>query len=126
MKIGKDNILGLAQAVEDYLINGSESGESMKARLVPFIEGLNQMPDLQACTVQDSAGREIYRASVKVTGTISAKEVIQQLKTQSPAIYTREYQANNGIIEFDIRSVNQAEMTKIVQRLHEILGDEKD
>lgn len=126
MKIGKDNILGLAQAVEDYLTNGSESGESMKARLVPFIEGINQMTDLQAAIVQESAGREIYRASVKVTGTISAKEVIQQLKTQSPAIYTREYQANNGIIEFDIRSVNQAEMTKIVQRLHEILGDEKD
>ena len=73
--------------------------------------------------MQDSAGREIYRASVKVTGTISAKEVIQQLKTQNPAIYTREYQANNGIIEFDIRSVNQAEMAKIIQRLQEILGE---
>ncbi|ERL09103.1 hypothetical protein HMPREF1160_3075, partial [Enterococcus faecalis E12] len=36
-------------------------------------------------------------------------------------IYTREYQANNGIIEFDIRSVNQEEMNKIVQRLQEIM-----
>jgi L-seryl-tRNA(Ser) seleniumtransferase len=123
MKIGKDNILGLAQAVEDYFTNGSESGESMKARLVPFIEGINQIPDLQATIVQDSAGREIYRASVKVTGTISAKEVLQQLKTQSPAIYTREYQANTGIIEFDIRAVNQTEMAKIVQRLQEIIGE---
>ena len=50
-----------------------------------------------------------------------AKEVIQALKAESPAIYTREYQANNGIIEFDIRSVNQEEMNKIVQRLQEIM-----
>ncbi|EHL0042383.1 hypothetical protein E5K34_002521, partial [Enterococcus faecalis] len=42
-------------------------------------------------------------------------------KAESPAIYTREYQANNGIIEFDIRSVNQEEMNKIVQRLQEIM-----
>ena len=123
MKIGKDNILGFAQAVEDYLANGSESGESMKARLVPFIEAVNQIPALQATVVQDSAGREIYRGSVKVSGEIDAKEVIRQLKTQNPAIYTREYQANNGIIEFDIRSVNQTEMMKIVQRLREILGE---
>lgn len=122
MKIGKDNMLGFAQAVEDYLVHGSEAGEAMKARLVPFVNQLNQIPNLQAAIVQDSAGREIYRASIKVTGNLTAKEVIQQLKTKSPAIYTREYQANNGIIELDIRAVNQAEMDKIVQRLQEILG----
>ena len=114
--------MGFVQAVEDYLANGSESGESMKARLVPFIEAVNQIPALQATVVQDNAGREIFRASVKVSGAISAKEVIRQLKIQNPAVYTREYQANNGIIEFDIRSVNQTEMTKIVQRLQEIVA----
>lgn len=122
MKIGKDNILGFAQAVEDYLQNGSESGVAMKTRLTPFVSELNQIPQIQAVVVQDSAGREIYRASIKMTGDISAKEVITQLKAKSPAIYTREYQANNGIIELDIRSVNQEEMNKIVQRLQEILG----
>lgn len=30
MKIGKENVLGFVQAVDDYLIHGSESGESMK------------------------------------------------------------------------------------------------
>jgi L-seryl-tRNA(Ser) seleniumtransferase len=43
------------------------------------------------------------------------------LKKESPAVYTREYQANNGIIEFDIRSVNEEEMNKIVARLHDIM-----
>ncbi len=109
MKIGKDNILGFTQAVEEYLAHGSESGASMQERLKPFVEAINNLSDLTAKIVQDGAGRDIYRASVKVDGRKTAKEVIQALKAESPAIYTREYQANNGIIEFDIRSVNSVE-----------------
>ncbi|OJG82482.1 L-seryl-tRNA(Ser) seleniumtransferase [Enterococcus pallens] len=124
MKIGKDNILGFTQAVEDYLSNGSESGSSMKERLAPFIEAVNQLSGLQAAVVQDGAGRDIYRASLKVEGKKTAKQVINELKMSDPAIYTREYQANNGIIEFDIRSVNQLEMDAIVQRLKEIMEEE--
>ncbi|MEI5994596.1 DgaE family pyridoxal phosphate-dependent ammonia lyase [Candidatus Enterococcus mansonii] len=122
MKIGKDNILGFTQAVEDYVKNGSESGESMQQRLASFIDGLNKIPRIEAKIVQDGAGRDIYRASIKVSGGKSAKEVIKELKAESPAIYTREYQANNGIIEFDIRSVNEVEMNKIVTRLTAIMN----
>lgn len=122
MKIGKDNILGFTQAVEDYVKNGSESGKSMQVRLAPFLESLNEIANLEAKMVQDGAGRDIYRASIKVSGTKSAKEVITELRAKNPAIYTREYQANNGIIEFDIRSVNETEMNKIVIRLAEIMN----
>jgi L-seryl-tRNA(Ser) seleniumtransferase len=121
MKIGKENILGFTQAVEDYLQNGSEDGQLMKERLKPFVVALNEISGLTATIVQDPAGREIYRAKVKVTGEKTAKDVIKELKAQEPAIYTREYQANNGIIEFDIRSVSQEEMKKITQRLKEIM-----
>jgi L-seryl-tRNA(Ser) seleniumtransferase len=120
MKIGKDNILGFTQALEDRLQNGSESGESMKQRLMPFIEELNKIEGLEAKTVQDGAGRDIYRASVKVQNK-PATEVINALKAENPAIYTREYQANNGIIEFDIRAVNEEELGKIITRLNEIM-----
>lgn len=120
MKIGKENILGLTQAVEDRLKHGSETGDSMKTRLAPFIEAMNQIDGLKATVVQDGAGRDIYRASVKVLDQ-SAKAVIAALKAEDPAIYTREYQANNGIIEFDIRAVNESEMEKIILRLREIM-----
>ncbi|MGX7197520.1 DgaE family pyridoxal phosphate-dependent ammonia lyase [Enterococcus olivae] len=124
MKIGKDNILGFTQAVEDYLMNGSEDGESMKKRLQPMIDSVNTINGLSAVIVQDGAGRDIYRASVKVTGKKNAKEVIAELKMEDPAVYTREYQANNGIIEFDVRSVNAEEMDKIVKRLEQIMEKE--
>lgn len=127
MKIGKENILGLTAAVEQYVESGSETGESMQARLIPFIQALNTIDHLSASMEQDAAGREIYRAKVVIepTAPMTAKEVIAELKKGDLAIYTREYRANNGIIEFDIRAVNQTEMDKIVQRLKEILIQEK-
>lgn len=40
----------------------------MKKRIAPFITDLNQITNLTANVVQDGAGRDIYRASVKVPG----------------------------------------------------------
>ena len=56
---------------------------------------------------------------------VIAHSVIQALKEKNPAVYTRDYQANHGIIEFDIRSVNQEEMQKIIVRLQEIMNETK-
>ena len=123
MKIGKENILGLTAAIEKYLRDGSESGEQMKERLKPWVEELNEISTICASVVQDGAGREIYRAKVQIdeSARMNAKQVIEKLKSGAPAIYTREYQANNGIIEFDIRAVNQQEMKQIWYRLKEIM-----
>lgn len=124
MKIGKENIVAFTGAVERYLKEPGETGAEMKERLKPFVEALNQIKGITAKEVQDAAGREIYRASVKVTSQ-PATEVIHELKSYDPAIYTREYQANNGIIEFDIRAVNEEEMKLIVTRLQEIMESGK-
>lgn len=123
MKIGKENILGLAAAIEHYLEVGPETGIHMKERLYPFLEQLNQIPTIEAKMVRDLAGREIYRAQVSFSGesTLNAREVMKQLKLGSPAIYVREHQVNNNLLEFDIRSVNEQEMDLIIQKLHVII-----
>lgn len=124
MKIGKDNILGFVAAIETYLAEGSESGASMKERLAPFVQELNQLDSISARVVQDPAGRDIYRAEITVTHSeITATEVAKGLKVGPLAIYTRDYQANNGKIEFDIRQVTQDEMNDIVKKLMIILGE---
>jgi L-seryl-tRNA(Ser) seleniumtransferase len=123
MKIGKENIVAFVKALELYMENGAESRDSLIQRLLPFVEQLNKIPGLEAEIVQDAAGREIYRASVKIIDSkSSALEVIKALKEGKTAVYTREYQANKGIIEFDIRAVNQEEMSCISMRLREIMG----
>ncbi|EUJ42120.1 DgaE family pyridoxal phosphate-dependent ammonia lyase [Brochothrix campestris] len=121
MKVGKENILGLTRAIEVYQTNGSETGTSMQARLAPFIVNLNAINHVSAKSVQDGAGRDIYRAEVTISEPASAIAVIAGLKAGKTAIYTREYRANIGIIEFDIRAVTAVEMEQIVARLTELL-----
>ncbi|MDR2976374.1 MAG: DgaE family pyridoxal phosphate-dependent ammonia lyase [Streptococcaceae bacterium] len=126
MKIGKDNIVALVQAVEEYISHGSESKESQETRLMPFLEAVNEIPGLKAYEVQDSAGRDIYRAAVKV-GTENGQfpdaiGVVSALKEGDTAVYTREYQVNNGIIEFDIRAVTVEELAVISKKLEQIMG----
>lgn len=124
MKIGKENLLGFTTALSQYLDQGPESGDAMKKRLHPFVAALNEVPHLNVKEVQDGAGRPIFRAAVTVEASSpkNAKQVTAELKAGDPAIYTREYRANEGIIEFDIRAVDQAEMDLIVNRLKEILA----
>lgn len=123
MKIGKENILGLVGSIEDYVNVGPESGEHMRKRLTKFMQSLADIPGITVKEQQDQAGREIYRADVTISQNFSkdATEVIKELKENNPAIYTREYRANEGIIEFDIRAVNDDEMNEIVNRLKEIM-----
>lgn len=124
MKVGKDNILGLVAAIETYLAEGSETGEDMRKRLTPFIEELKHVNGITPRVVQDPAGRDIYRAEVLIDKNVkSAIEVVKELKQGDLAVYTRDYQANNGKIEFDIRQVTQDEMLEIVKKLKDILGD---
>lgn len=125
MKIGKDNILGLVSAIESYLTEGSETGESMKIRLAPFVNQLNQLKGIEATILQDPAGRDIYRAAITINHEEkTALQVAEELKIGKLAIYTRDYQVNNGRLEFDIRQVNVTEMTEIINKLNEILGDD--
>lgn len=117
MKIGKENIIGLTSAIEQYLKEGPENGKQMIARLNPFVDQLKSL-GLDVKIVQDGAGRDIYRASVK---TNKAEEICEQLRNGDTAIYAREYRVNVGIIEFDVRSVNESEMNQIVLRMKEIM-----
>lgn len=120
MKIGKENIWGLTQAIDQYLEKTAKNGAAMQKRIQPFIEVLNNMEMYEASIVKDSAGRDIYRAAVKVLPPLNAIEVVKLLKQQNPAIYTREYQTNNGIVEFDVRAVNDEELKEIQRALKNI------
>ncbi|MEC6746946.1 DgaE family pyridoxal phosphate-dependent ammonia lyase [Marinilactibacillus sp. XAAS-LB27] len=123
MKIGKENILGLSEAIEAYLVNGAESGEGMKNRLDSFVKELNELIGIQAKIIQDTAGRDIYRAQMTVDGNqgLSAAQLVEELKQGDPAIYTRDYQKNNGIVEFDVRAVSSEDMQDIMVRMKALM-----
>lgn len=127
MKVGKEGIMGLLKAIEEYL-NGEHVCVVTKSDMEQFILKVNEIHGCKASLVQDEAGREIYRAKIafdKEAYGFSAKEMIGKLQEGETAIYTRDYQANIGSLAIDPRPLKGLdELNYIYQRLIEI-GKEK-
>lgn len=123
MKIGKENIYGLVQAVDNYINSPKEMVVSYED-LDEFIEKVNQIDGLTAIKAQDESGREIYRAKVHFNKEVygyNAQEMIKILESENPAIYTRNYEAVLGYLAFDPRPLlSKEELAYIVKRLVEI------
>jgi L-seryl-tRNA(Ser) seleniumtransferase len=95
--------------------------------MTPFIDALNTLNGVSARVVWDSAGRDIARTEIKfdeaVTG-IGTGELVDALKQGQYAIYFRGYKANEGIIEADVRSVDQAQLDIVARRIAEVIKQE--
>ncbi|WP_454889886.1 DgaE family pyridoxal phosphate-dependent ammonia lyase [Serratia quinivorans] len=116
MKVGKEGILGLTQAIESYLTLEKTTGQQMVERMTPFIDSLNTLTGISAKTVWDSAGRDIARAEITFDEAVlgrSTYDIVQALKTGAIAIYFRGYKANEGKIEVDVRSVDQQQLMTV-------------
>jgi len=118
MKIGKEGIIGLTVAIERYLHAKPETGDEMAKRLEPFMATINTIKGLHAALVRDDAGRDIVRAEITITPELyghDAVSVAKAFQQGSPAIYFREYHANEGRLEVDVRSVNDEQLASLAQ-----------
>lgn len=125
MKVGKESILGLTQAITSYVAKDKASMSQQEERLLPFNEKLNTLDGIRARSVQDGAGREIIRSEISFDEATIKKDthqVVTLLKEGEVAIYTRDYRANEGKIEIDIRDVSEEELETIYRRVKEIIG----
>ena len=120
MKVGKENILGLTYAIERYMTKEHLTLEQQCQRLEAFHQKINAIDGLSARCVQDGAGRQIMRSEITFV-KVSALEVAQQLKEGDIKIYTRDYRANEGKIEIDIRDVTDEELNIIYEKIYEIV-----
>lgn len=104
MKVGKEGIMGLLKATEEYLA-GRHVPKVTKSQLETFAEKVAGIPGCRTQIVQDEAGRQIFRCKITFTPKFgrTAKEVVALLQEGDPAIYTRDYQANTGSIAIDPR-----------------------
>ncbi len=124
MKIGKEGILGLTQAIELYLLTDKISGQAMVDKMQPFIEKLNTLKGISACVVWDSAGRDIARTEITFDETVlqhSTKTIVQQLKAGETAVYFREYRVNEGKVEVDVRSVSNTQLMMIYDCILQVI-----
>ncbi|MFI8417974.1 DgaE family pyridoxal phosphate-dependent ammonia lyase [Serratia sp. NPDC078593] len=124
MKVGKEGILGLTQAIESYLTLEKIAGAQMVARMTPFIQALNTLSGVSANTVWDSAGRDIARTEITFDEAalgLSTYDIVQALKTGDIAIYFRGYKANEGKVEVDVRSVDEQQLMTVFTCIKHLL-----
>ena len=117
MKIGKENIVGLTCAIERYISND-------KVTLKEMEDKINTIKGVSASITRDSAGREILRGEIDFNEDIinkSTQQIINELRSGEIAIYTRDYKANEGKIEIDIRSVTGSDLDTIYNRIKNIV-----
>lgn len=127
MKVGKEGILGLTQAIESYLTLEKTTGAEMVERMTAFITQLNTLQGVSAKTVWDSAGRDIARAEITFNEAqlgISTIDIVQALKNGDIAIYFRGYKANEGKVEVDVRSVDQQQLMTVFTCIKNLLTEQ--
>lgn len=125
MKVGKEGILGLTKAIELYMTEPTgETGQQMVDKMTPFINQLNALNGISAKVVWDGAGRDIARAEIsfdeKVIGK-NAVEMVKLMKQGDTAVYFREYKANEGKVDADVRSVSAAQLEVIYHKIKAII-----
>lgn len=125
MKVGKESILGLTKAIELYItMPNKETGQQMVEKMTPFINKLNTLQGITAKVVWDSAGRDIARAEISFNYKILGKnalEMVKLMKEGETAIYFREYKANEGKVDADVRSVTSEQLDIIYNKIKQII-----
>ena len=128
MKVDKGIIMSLLKALEIYSQKDEEKiNKENKRKAEILAEKLKSIENIETSVEKDEAGREIYRVEMRLSKNsaeepeINAGELIRQLESGNPAIYTRNYYKDQGNIHFDMRSINEKEIDEICLRIKEIM-----
>lgn len=130
MKVGKENIMGLVKAVELYSSkDNTEAVILQKEKMEWLINEVNKLEGLKGKMTQDEAGREIFRAEIKVDSKVlgvDASYIMKELQKGSPAIYIRDHYVNVGILSIDPRPLDKNDEKLIYEKLKKIVADLKE
>ena len=127
MKVGKENIMGLLKALELYENKDHVAEVNRNVAIVDYlVDEINKISGLSATKIRDEAGREIWRAQVKVDEkrlNMNASQMEKVLREGNPSIHTRRHLLNLGYISFDARPMIEGDKELIIARLKEITGE---
>ena len=125
MKVGKEAIMGLLAALEQYENKDKQAEVAKNVKIVDWlVDEINQIPNLKAQKIQDEAGRAIFRARVFVDpekAGMTATELGGKLKAGTPTIRCRTEFMSLGSLDFDPRPLVEGDKELIVAKLKEIM-----
>lgn len=125
MKVGKETVAGLVQAVRTYGRAATTSeGERQRTRMHALAARLGALPGIEARVVQDEAGRQIFRTELTVHPEAAGRDAVSlaaELVAGTPGIHLRDHHASSGRLAVDPRPLADAEEEILVRRLTELL-----
>ncbi len=125
MKVGKEAIMGLLAALEQYENKDKQAEVEKNVKIVDWlVDEINQIPNLKASKIQDEAGRAIFRARVFVDpekAGMTATELEAKLKAGTPTIRCRTEFMSLGSLDFDPRPLVEGDKELIIAKLKEIM-----
>ncbi|MFG3258954.1 DgaE family pyridoxal phosphate-dependent ammonia lyase [Streptomyces sp. NPDC048172] len=136
MKVGKETLLGLAQAVREYGAGAAASGDEdedagagadggARARMERLAGRLGALRGLSARVVRDEAGREIFRAELTVDPERAGRDaagLAVELAAGTRPVFLRDHHAAAGRLAVDPRALSAEEEEHLAHRLTELLG----
>lgn len=127
MKIGKEGIMGLLKALEQYENRDQEEAVQQNLDTVAYLcDNINHLSGLHAEKIQDEAGRAIYRARITMEKPSEAQrmtEINNKLRSGDPVVYGRTEFLNAGKLDLDPRPLTAGDKELIIARLKEIMEE---
>lgn len=123
MKVGKENIMGLYFALEEYQRLDEKEETDRQVKLIEELERyLSKLPNV-ATKISWDATRPIPRLQLIVerSGQKDAKMLIKQMEENNPSIRTRNHLADQGIIQFDPRELKSGDIPIIYSVLQKLV-----
>ncbi len=115
MKIGKEGLLGLLAALSAYV---NRDAEAENRRCSAIVDRL--LAGFQGCgtprRLADEAGRGIERAGIMLDPPTAAG-LVKFLHAGAPPIHPRTHLINTGIVAFDPRPLQEAEVEIVIERV---------
>ncbi len=128
MKVGKEQIVGLLTALDQYAKRDQQAVVERIVRSVDYlVSEVNKIEGLHAEKIQDEAGRLIFRCRVTFApdykGALTMEDVNARLRSGDPVVWARTEFLNLGKIDFDPRPLVEGDEDLIIASLKQIVEE---
>ncbi len=118
MKVGKEAIVGLLVALENYAVRDAAADQARQDALVGALaQRLTGIPQLNIYRKPDEAGRGIERLALERADGGDIRELVKYLAAGSPSIRTRNHHLDDGVALIDPREIDADQATVIAERV---------
>jgi L-seryl-tRNA(Ser) seleniumtransferase len=127
MKVGKEGIVGLIAALERWKgLDLDDERATDRAKLERAAVRLGNLAGITTEIEPDTTGNPVDRLRIHVDATragLSAAELGRRLREGAIAFVVRDHLAELGYVLIDPRSLGEAEMTRLTERIAAILKE---